>query len=580
MVVNGPEARDDSNRLFSEPLPTGAGPGTSDGIPVPSADQLKALLQLKESSPDECLRLIESARSASSENTDVRAESESEESEETTMETSSDTGSIVREVNRQLEESTSESEDGNSGIVSDEGTSIKTVLDNSEWQTRKSKRSRRNSNASSESEASEQASNTKKKGRVDENSNPGHLVFIKGSGFDIAKEASRQPIQFSRTLSCAVGRVTEVKLLKDCVRVTCTSPKQKIVLLQMTEWNGKTISVTEPWSKSGRNGADKSRSGARLVRGIIFGVSTELTDADIVSETGGLAARRLTRRIEGENKPTGNVVISFPETLPSNVCIGYLRYKAKSYIPQPMRCQKCQGYGHIAANCRRQVKCVRCGQGHSWESCPVKDDVTQAVCVNCKGRHSAAYKGCSKYQEVSKVLKVAAVDQVSYRDALMKVRSGDVLQRPVGGETTAAAAAGGVAGPTTSTPITTAVPSTSSRVRKPSQPSAKRELFQRTSTATTARGAPPPEPARDNQPTPAARPTADFSEDRRSYISFKGYCQQLTYYFLYTLDILRGKTKQYDLNYVAYSINELASIIFGSHGDDACLTPDCPKPKD
>jgi len=247
----------------------------------------------------------------------------------------------VREVNRQLEESTSESEDGNSGIVSDAGTSINTVLDNSEWQTRKSKRSRRNSIASSRSsEASEQASNTNKKGRVDENTNPGHLVFIKGSGFDIAMEASGQPIQFSRTLSCAVGRVTEVKLLKDCVRVTCTSPKQKSVLVQMTEWNGKTISVTEPWSKSGRNGIDKSRPGARSVRGIIFGVSTELTDADIVSETGALAVRRLTRRIEGENKHTGNVVISFPETLPSNVCIGYLRYKVKPYIPQPMRCQK------------------------------------------------------------------------------------------------------------------------------------------------------------------------------------------------------------------------------------------------
>jgi len=77
-------------------------------------------------------------------------------------------------------------------MVSDAGTSINTVLDNSERQTRKSKRSRRNSNASSHSrETSEQASNMKKKGRVDENTNPGHLVFIKGSGFDIAKEASR-----------------------------------------------------------------------------------------------------------------------------------------------------------------------------------------------------------------------------------------------------------------------------------------------------------------------------------------------------------------------------------------------------
>jgi len=74
-------------------------------VPVPVivwlCRQPKALLQLKESSPDEFLRLIESARSASSEKTDVRTQSESE---ETTMETSSDTGSIVREVNRQLEE--------------------------------------------------------------------------------------------------------------------------------------------------------------------------------------------------------------------------------------------------------------------------------------------------------------------------------------------------------------------------------------------------------------------------------------------------------------------------------------------
>ena len=138
--------------------------------------------------------------------------------------------------------------------------------------------------------------------------------------------------------------------------------------------------------------------------------------------------------------------------------------------------------------------------------------MTQAVCANCKGQHSAAYKGCSKYQEVSKVLKVAAVDKVSYRDALMKVKSGaGVLQRPVGGETAAAAA---VVGPRTSTPLPTAVPTTTRQVPSPRQPLAKRDLFQRTSTATNARGAPPPEPVRVNQATPAATPTADFSQDR------------------------------------------------------------------
>jgi len=117
-----------------------------------------------------------------------------------------------------------------------------------------------------------------------------------------------------------------------------------------------------------------------------------LTDADIVLETGALAAclltRGLTRRIDGENKPTGNVVISFPATLPSTVYIGYLRY-----IPQPMRCQKCLAYGHISAKCRRDVKLGRCGQRHSWENCPVKDDMTQVVCINCKSESEDGNSG-------------------------------------------------------------------------------------------------------------------------------------------------------------------------------------------
>ena len=121
------------------------------------------------------------------------------------------------------------------------GSSIDSVLETSEWQTRKSKRPRHKSTSNSESEASAsvKASNECKKGRVGENTNPGHVVFIKVVfifiSFDIAKEASRQPIQFSKRLSCAVGKVEEVKLVNDCVRVTCTSPKQKCVLLQMTD---------------------------------------------------------------------------------------------------------------------------------------------------------------------------------------------------------------------------------------------------------------------------------------------------------------------------------------------------------
>ena len=51
--------------------------------------------------------------------------------------------------------------------------------------------------------------------------------------------------------------------------------------------------------------------------------------------------------------------------------------------------------------------------------------------MNCKSQHSAAFRGCSKYQEVSKALKVSVVEKLSYRDALVKTKSG-VLQRTTG----------------------------------------------------------------------------------------------------------------------------------------------------
>jgi len=179
--------------------------------------------------------------------------------------------------------------------------------------------------------------------------------------------------------------------------------KQKTKLLTVTEWGSKVITVSAPWGRA--NTLPNQGQRKRLTRGIIFGVSAQLSESEIVEETKALSARCLTVYNSSGNKVrTGNVVLAFSDDIPEFVCIGYLRYKVKPYIPLPTRCAKCQGFSHIAADCKRQVRCLRCGKGHPVEECLVKDDLAQAVCVNCKGQHSAAYKGCSMYQQVSKAL--------------------------------------------------------------------------------------------------------------------------------------------------------------------------------
>ena len=72
-----------------------------------------------------------------------------------------------------------------------------------------------------------------------------------------------------------------------------------------------------------------------------------------------------------------------------------LRIPVRPYIPNPMRCFKCQEFGHGAAVCKKNVKCVRCSvEGHEDKGCtaPFK-------CSHCSAGHSAYCKDCPVWKQ-------------------------------------------------------------------------------------------------------------------------------------------------------------------------------------
>jgi len=85
-----------------------------------------------------------------------------------------------------------------------------------------------------------------------------------------------------------------VKLLKDSIHITCVAVKQKTILLKFADWFGKPVSVTEPWSK---DPAVNRRPAFQ--RGIIVGVSTELMEYEIQSETKAQIPRRIVKWTSG-----------------------------------------------------------------------------------------------------------------------------------------------------------------------------------------------------------------------------------------------------------------------------------------
>ena len=66
-------------------------------------------------------------------------------------------------------------------------------------------------------------------------------------------------------------------------------------------------------------------------------------------------------------------------------------FHAECYIQQ---CFNCQGFGHIARNCRGTLKCGRCAApGHETKACP--DVISDRLrCANCEGKHAAWDKRC------------------------------------------------------------------------------------------------------------------------------------------------------------------------------------------
>ena len=83
------------------------------------------------------------------------------------------------------------------------------------------------------------------------------------------------------------------------------------------------------------------------------------------------------------------------------------------FVPNPLRCLKCQRFGHGHNTCRGCETCFRCGEeGHDGKSCQ-KDP----MCKNCKGDHMSSSKQCPIWKKEKEILKVKTEKKITYPEA-------------------------------------------------------------------------------------------------------------------------------------------------------------------
>jgi hypothetical protein len=120
---------------------------------------------------------------------------------------------------------------------------------------------------------------------------------------------------------------------------------------------------------------------------------------------------------------TAQVLLTYYDYLPDRIKIGWDSYRVREFIPDPMRCMKCQQYaGHKAANCRAPQKCPICAGPHAFERCPQaapdREAERQPRCPNCNGAHSAAYRGCPAFKKAKEIVQIKFTEKISYADAV------------------------------------------------------------------------------------------------------------------------------------------------------------------
>jgi hypothetical protein len=84
------------------------------------------------------------------------------------------------------------------------------------------------------------------------------------------------------------------------------------------------------------------------------------------------SAYRLTGKLDGKHLPQRSIFLTFEvSSLPSHIRDGYESVSVRPYIRNPMRCFRCQKFGHTQQRCASHFVCTHCGEsGHSDEPCP------------------------------------------------------------------------------------------------------------------------------------------------------------------------------------------------------------------
>ena len=244
--------------------------------------------------------------------------------------------------------------------------------------------------------------------------NQNAVVFAESRDVNLGKT---NPIFIAKTINDLVGHVNKVINTQNGLKILCRKSQANILSKE---------------NKFGMYSCTFSVQNApkQKIKGIAHGIPLDMNLAEIKKELEKNNAvkieqiKRLQKfdKIKKEKIDTESIILDYGQEIefPKYMYLGYRRITVKQFIPYPVRCFKCQKFGHVKENCRAKVKCPICSEEHTFENCDKKD---MKKCCNCGQNHSAGYKGCEEFLKAKKIREYSFSQKISYAEATKQIRT-------------------------------------------------------------------------------------------------------------------------------------------------------------
>jgi len=203
-----------------------------------------------------------------------------------------------------------------------------------------------------------------------------------------------------------ISDVVNVKKLRSgALLIEVSRPAQASNLLKQTTFAMIPVKVTPHRTMNTCKGVIRDRDLADMD-------TTELVDE--LKCVGVTDAKNIYQNRNGNKTKTAAVILTFAKSvLPRSINAGYTKIRVEPYIPNPLRCFTCQGYGHHQSTCKRNKICARCGQSnHGTEACTAAPH-----CANCSGDHPAYATSCPKWIKEKEICKTKVLYNVTFPEA-------------------------------------------------------------------------------------------------------------------------------------------------------------------